>query len=105
LATPANPAARGEVVVIYCSGLGRTQPTANVGEAAPSSPPASALAPVTVTIGGRPATVQFAGLTPGLVGLYQVNVVVPADAPAGGTVPVVVTAGGAASASVTMAVR
>ena len=105
LATSANPAARGEVVVIYCSGLGRTQPGANAGEAAPSSPAAAALAPVSVTIGGRPATVQFAGLTPGLVGLYQINAVVPADSEIGNAVPVVVTAGGAASATVTMAVK
>jgi len=105
LATPSNPAARGEVVVIYCSGLGRTQPEVSPGVAAPSNPPASALSPVSVTIGGKPAVVQFAGLTPGLVGLYQINAIVPADADAGGAVPVVVTAGGAGSATVTMAVR
>ena len=105
IASPAHPARRGEVVVIYCGGLGRTQPGVNPGVAAPSNPLAETAAPVTVTIGGKQAAVQFAGLTPGLVGLYQVNVVVPADADTGSAVPVVVTAGGAASAPVTMAVQ
>jgi uncharacterized protein (TIGR03437 family) len=36
-----------------------------------------------VTIGGSTATVIFSGLTPGSVGLYQVNVAVPSDAPTG----------------------
>lgn len=76
----------------------------NPGAAAPSNPPATAAAPVSVTIGGKTAAVQFAGLTPA-TGLYQINVVVPADADTGNAVPVVVTAGGAASAAVTMAVR
>jgi uncharacterized protein (TIGR03437 family) len=39
------------------------------------------LQPITATIGGQPATVSFAGLTPGFVGLVQVNLVVPALAP------------------------
>jgi uncharacterized protein (TIGR03437 family) len=105
LANAANPAARGEVVVIYCSGLGRTQPSVNPGEAAPSNPLANAVVQPSVTIGGRPATVQFAGLTPGFAGLYQINAVVPPDAEVGNAVPVVVTSGGAVSATVTMAVR
>lgn len=105
IADAANPAARGEVVVIYCAGLGRTQPSVNAGAAAPSNPPAVASAAVSVTIGGKPAAVQFAGLTPGLTGLYQINVVVPADADTGNAVPVVVKAGEASSVAVTMAVR
>jgi uncharacterized protein (TIGR03437 family) len=35
--------------------------------------------------------VLFSGLTPLLVGLYQVNVQVPATAPAGDAVPLVLT--------------
>ena len=35
------------------------------------------LAPVVVQIGTAQVTPDFAGLTPGFVGLYQVNVVVP----------------------------
>jgi uncharacterized protein (TIGR03437 family) len=57
-----------------------------------------------VQIGGVQATVLFSGLTPGYVGLYQVNAQVPAGASAGNSVPVAVTTGGASSNTVTLAV-
>jgi uncharacterized protein (TIGR03437 family) len=60
---------------------------------------------VIVTIGNVPATVSFAGLAPGWVGLYQVNVQVPANAPAGNAVPVTLSVGGVAANQVTMAVE
>ena len=57
------------------------------------------------TIGGTNAEVTYAGVAPGLViGVYQVNVRIPADAKVG-NLPIVLTAGGAASQkSVTVAV-
>jgi uncharacterized protein (TIGR03437 family) len=58
-----------------------------------------------VTIGGVPATPSFAGLAPGWVGLYQVNVQVPANAPTGDAVPVTLSVGGAVSNQVTIAVQ
>ena len=36
---------------------------------------------------GIPATPNYAGMAPTLVGVYQVNVTIPANAPTGGTVP------------------
>ena len=105
IAGPANPVPRGRIVVIYCEGLGPANPALIAGQAAPADPPAVARNPVTVTIGGQPATVLFAGLTPGLAGLYQINVVVPESAPAGDTVPLVVTVGGLASEPVSIALR
>ena len=54
-----------------------------------------------VTIGGVPAQVEFSGLAPLAVGIYQLNVAVPAGAPAGQQ-PVVVTIGGASSPAVTL---
>ncbi len=59
----------------------------------------------TVTIGDVPAVVNFSGLAPGFVGLYQVNVEVPANAPTGEAVEVVLTIGGVASNTVTIAVE
>jgi uncharacterized protein (TIGR03437 family) len=60
---------------------------------------------VTVAIGNVPATVPFAGLAPGYVGLYQVNVLVPATAPVGDAVPVALSVAGIAANPVTMAVQ
>jgi uncharacterized protein (TIGR03437 family) len=57
-----------------------------------------------VTIGGIAAKVLFSGLAPGYVGLYQVNVTVPAAA-AGNAVPVVISMGGAMSNTVTIAAQ
>ena len=58
-------------------------------------------------IGGREATVTYAGGAPGLVlGVVQVNVVVPGGVPPGNSVPVVMTVGGEASQSgVTLAIQ
>lgn len=81
--TEANPAAQGEVVVIYLSGMGTTNPAVKSGEPAPSSPPAEVTVEPTVTLDGQAAPVQFAGLTPGFVGLYQVNFQVPSNAGTG----------------------
>jgi uncharacterized protein (TIGR03437 family) len=99
------PAAAGDVVVIYASGLGATDRPVRTGEASPSDPPARAVAPVTVTVGGQPATVQFAGLTPGFVGLYQINVQIPSGVTPGSAVPLTVTQDGIASNTVTIGVR
>ena len=58
-----------------------------------------------VIVGGIAATLQFSGLAPGFVGLYQVNVLVPANAPVGAAVPVVVSTGSATSNTTTIAVQ
>jgi uncharacterized protein (TIGR03437 family) len=52
--------------------------------------------PVTVQIGGRPATVQYAGVSGGFNGLDQINVVIPSGVTGAATV-VVNTANGATS--------
>jgi uncharacterized protein (TIGR03437 family) len=100
-----QPASAGDVLVIYCAGLGEVSPPARDGEGAPSSPPSRTVAPVFVTIGGQPAQVQFAGLVPGYAGLYQINVVVPAGVASGMNVPVVITAAGFPSPPVTVGIR
>jgi uncharacterized protein (TIGR03437 family) len=99
------PAVAGDIVQVYSTGLGATQPPVKSGVAAPVQPLALAAATVTATVGGRPATVQFAGLAPGFVGLYQVNVRIPAGMTPGPAVPLAVLANGVPSNTVTMAVR
>ena len=110
LAAPAGPGAqpaeRGGFLQIYATGLGAvTNPPAD-GAPAPSSPPfATTVATPVVTIGGADAPVLFSGLAPGLVGLYQINVQVPAGATTGDAVPVLLRIGNATSNTVTIAVR
>jgi len=101
LAAPAGngsrPVQRGsEYLTIFATGLGPV--IGSDGEAPPADGAAAPLttiyqttANVTATIGGVGAPVLFSGLTPSLVGLYQVNVQVPAAAPAGNAVPLVLT--------------
>jgi len=62
---------------------------------------------VAVSIGGKTATVTYAGWVSGSVaGLYQVNATVPTSAASGTAIPVVVTTGGVSSqAGVTMAIQ
>ena len=72
-----HPASAGETVEIYATGLGPTRPQLLVGVAAPSSPVATLRYPVTVLLGGVPAPVNFAGLTPGVIGIYQINATIP----------------------------
>lgn len=106
LAAPGTAVGRGRVIAIYCEGLGRTSPEVENGTPAPSAEPlARTVNPVTVTVGGRPAEVLYAGLAPGFVGLYQVNAVVPGDAPSGDAVPVIVSARGVSSNAATIAVK
>ena len=65
------------------------------------------VANVTATVGGVPATVVYAGTSPGIVnGVMQVNVTIPAGAPSGNTVPIVITVGTVSSqAGVTLAIQ
>ncbi len=102
LAGPAGngsrPAIRGtEYLQIFCTGLGTVSGTDGeapppIGALAPLSPLFSTNTMVTVTIGGVPAPVLYAGLTPGVANLYQVNVLAPAGAAAGDNIPLVITA-------------
>jgi uncharacterized protein (TIGR03437 family) len=112
LAAPAGafpgsrPVARGtEYLELYATGLGPVAHTPSTGGPAPVNPLAQTVGTATVTIGGVPGQVSYAGLSPNFVGLYQVDVQVPANAPIGGTVPVVLTIGGATSNTVTVAVQ
>jgi uncharacterized protein (TIGR03437 family) len=60
--------------------------------------------PLSVMVGGVPVFVQFVGISPGLIGTMQVNILVPASVPVGNQ-PVVVTVGGVASPPVNVVVQ
>lgn len=72
-----SPAKVGETVVTYVTGLGGVTPAVSDGTAAPSSPLSTTTDHIVVFVEGQQATVTFAGLAPGFVGLYQINFVVP----------------------------
>jgi uncharacterized protein (TIGR03437 family) len=95
----------GEFITIYCTGLGAVSNPPAPGTAASSSPLSHTLTTPKVTIGGEISTVSFAGLSPGYVGLYQVNAQIPADASGGSTVVVELSIGGVESNTVTIAVN
>jgi uncharacterized protein (TIGR03437 family) len=101
----ATPEARGNVIVLYATGLGQTNPAGVTGQVATATGSVLA-APVRVTIGGIEAQVQYAGPAPGLIsGGVQINAVIPQDAPTG-AVPVTLQAGGSTSQSnVSISVR
>jgi len=99
------PAPRGSAIQIFCTGLGAVSNQPASGSPAPSVPLASTITLPTVVIGGASATVLFAGLTPGAVGLYQVNALVPADSTQGPAVPVAIGMGSSQSNTVTIAVQ
>ena len=83
LVTPDSPADIGEVVAVYLSGLGDVFPTILDGTAAPSSPLSTTSSSFTANVGGTAATVSYAGLAPGFVGLYQINLQIPTGLSAG----------------------
>ena len=82
LNTAQNGAAPGEVGVLYLTGQGPLDVPVQPGHAAPSGPLARATLSVELQVDGRPVDVLFAGLTPGFVGLCQVNFRFP-DLPPG----------------------
>jgi uncharacterized protein (TIGR03437 family) len=102
-ADSAQPAKAGDVLTIYCEGLGAVVPAIDAGVAVNGL--IKTVNPVGVTIGGVPSTVLFSGLTPGFTGLYQVNVIVPAGVAPGSAVPVVVSEASVSSPPVTIAVQ
>jgi uncharacterized protein (TIGR03437 family) len=77
LVTVASPARPGEIVHLYATGLGPVYPTVPTGTASPAVPLSSLATPVQWTWDSDPADVLFAGLAPGLIGYYQLEVRIP----------------------------
>ena len=72
--TPAKP---GDIITLWGTGFGPTNPSASDGIETPSGTTYNTVYPVTVTVGGTAATVYSAVLAPGFAGLYQVGIQIP----------------------------
>ncbi len=86
LVTPSNPAHSGEAIIVYLTGLGPVTPNGVSGVAAKGAAPVVTVcgAPYAAGSSGWPfGSVLYAGLTPGYVGLYQVNLRLPQSLSAG----------------------
>lgn len=105
IADARHPVSAGDTIVIYCTGLGEVNPPVPAGTVAPLTALSRTVHEVAATVGGVPATVTFAGLTPGSVGLYQVNAIVPGGVAPGDRVELILTVAGQQSRPVTIAVR
>jgi len=101
--TASAPAAAGETLILWATGLGAVSPSVPTGQ-----PPGAGVVAVTrtnptVTVGGASGTVLFSGLS-GFAGLYQVNVQMPSQVAAGTATPLVLSIGGQ-STTVSLATR
>jgi uncharacterized protein (TIGR03437 family) len=83
-----NPITAGETLVIYATGLGPVTPVATTGAFAPSTILSTTINTPTVTIDGTSLHVVFSGLTPGFVGLYQIDAQVPPTLTSAGSISV-----------------
>lgn len=101
LATSSTPAQPGDLVILYATGLGGTQPLPGIGEIPQTAAMINGFAAgaLQVLLNGKPldpATIPYAGLTPGFAGLYQINFYIPGDCPPNPQIQI--TMGGQSSA-------
>jgi uncharacterized protein (TIGR03437 family) len=100
--TSSNPTHRGETISLFLTGLGAVTPGITDGAVGPTSPLSQANAYINQYMAvyfndytnddvGEQATISYAGLAPGLTGLYQMNVVVPSTVGPGSVYIEVVT--------------
>lgn len=105
----AAPAAPGEALILFLTGLGAVSPAIGAGQPGGDGSEARPLnlvpEAVTVKVGGQAAAVFFAGLAPGFAGLYQLNMLVPEEIVAGQQPIVVSCGGGESQAGVTITLK
>jgi uncharacterized protein (TIGR03437 family) len=109
-----RPVHRGEFLALYGTGLGPLDRGGfATGEITPlpsyyetnGGPLRNTTTMPVITFGGVPGTVQFSGFAPLLIGVYQVNVQIPANAPTGDAIPLQLSIGGLMANTVTVAIQ
>jgi uncharacterized protein (TIGR03437 family) len=98
--TPQHPATRDQRLLLYAAGLGGTHGTLTAGQPSPAS--AGTTQTVSVYFGNpgysqSPIVVEWSGLAPGMIGVYQVNLYVPGTHMNGDHLPVTIRVGGVSS--------
>jgi uncharacterized protein (TIGR03437 family) len=89
---PGTVAAKpGDILTLWCTGLGPTQPPAAAGKVVTTSAPTAS--PATVTVGNTGVNVLGTATTADAIGLYQINIQLPQSIGSGDQ-PVVATVGG-----------
>ena len=83
LVSASKPAAAGEILCLFATGLGPTRTVLDPGQPFPSSPLAVVNSPIDVMVNGKSAEVLGAVGYPGAVDTYQVNFRLPSDIPRG----------------------
>jgi uncharacterized protein (TIGR03437 family) len=96
LVGPSNPVPRGQALVIFATGLGTVTQS---GELLRTD------TPVSVMLNGIELPASFAGLAPGFIGLYQVNVSIPVSIAPGLGIPLMLNVGGRQSNSVLVSLQ
>ena len=82
--TAASPAKAGEVVVLFASGVGPTNPAAIPNQIPQRAASVTPLSSFSMLINGAPLNPQqvlYAGVVPTFAGLFQINVLLPDDTP------------------------
>ena len=109
--TPATPAPQGSYISVYATGGGQTVPASTDGEVSPTTSllPLLLQQSIAATIGGKPATIVFAGAAPGdVTGVIQFNIQVPTGV-SGSALPIVILRNGnpalSSQATATVAVQ
>jgi uncharacterized protein (TIGR03437 family) len=100
-----KPVPAGNWIAVYATGLGAVNPAITAGTPAPVDTLSTTVSPVTANIGGQDAMVLWAGAAPTQIGVYQVNIVVPATATSGANRLVLTSAGNSSQADVTVQVK
>ena len=93
------------MISVYGIGLGIVDPPVAAGQVPPTSSLSRVTNAVAASIGGVPAPVTFAGLAPGIPGLYQINIQVPDAVPSGSQEVVVSNAGNASQNGLNVRIR
>lgn len=100
--TASNPIRQNDELTIYLTGMGKVTPEVPAGIPAPGDPAPSVLTPPLVELAGRGLAVEFAGLVPNQIGVYEIRVKVPWGVPKGLSQPLKIEQG---SYSTTVLVR